>query len=211
MDEGMMDKFTHLTAVAVPIDMDDVNTDQIIPARLMRKPREGDAYGGYLLHDLRFEADGTAKNFILNRPVYRRAPIFVASYNYGCGSSRLGAVYTHYDFGVRAIIAVSFGDVFFNNCLKNGILAIRLPAETTAALRGQLHAAPGATLSIDLPRQVVVDTQGAEHGFDVDSFAKRCLLEGLSDIALTLQRADMIDAFEQKHRQTFSWLRLDRR
>jgi 3-isopropylmalate/(R)-2-methylmalate dehydratase small subunit len=209
MDEEIMDKFTRLTAVAAPIDMDDVNTDQIIPARLMRRPREGDAYGGYLLHDLRFDSNGQEKDFVLNQPVYHRAPIFVASYNYGCGSSRLGAVYTHYDFGVRAIIAVSFGDVFFNNCLKNGILAIRLPAETTDALRLQLHAAPGATLSIDLPRQVVMDTKGVEHGFSVDSFAKRCLLEGLSDIALTLQRADLIDAFEKQHRQTFSWLRVD--
>jgi 3-isopropylmalate/(R)-2-methylmalate dehydratase small subunit len=209
MDEEIMDKFTCLTAVAAPIDMDDVNTDQIIPARLMRRPREGDAYGGYLLHDLRFDSNGQEKNFVLNKPMYHRAPIFVASYNYGCGSSRLGAIYTHYDFGVRAIIAVSFGDVFFNNCLKNGILAIRLPAETTDALRRQLHAAPGATLSIDLPRQVVIDTGGVEHGFSVDSFAKRCLLEGLSDIALTLQRADLIDAFEKQHRQTFSWLRLD--
>jgi 3-isopropylmalate/(R)-2-methylmalate dehydratase small subunit len=202
-----MEKFVRLTAVAAPIDMDDVNTDQIIPARLMRKPRVGKVYGQYLLHDLRFNEDESEKSgFVLNQPAYRQARIFVASHNYGCGSSRLGAVFTHLDFGVRAVIAVSFGDVFFNNCLKNGILTIRLPAETTAALRTQLHDRPGANLTVDLEAQTVTDALGKIHEFAVDHFAKRCLFEGLSDIALTLKRAELIDAFEKRHREQFSWL-----
>ena len=206
-----MEKFSCLTAVAAPIDMDDVNTDQILPARFMRKPREGRAYGQYLLHDLRFSAqDEPRPDFVLNRPEYRQAQIFVASHNYGCGSSRLGAVYAHYDFGVRAIIAVSFGDVFFNNCLKNGILPIRLDAESTANLRQQLHMQVGARLSIDLSDQAITDTVGRKYRFDVDSFAKHCLLEGLSDIALTLQRVGLIEAFERRYREQMSWLHPDR-
>ncbi|MGE5526421.1 MAG: 3-isopropylmalate dehydratase small subunit [Rhodospirillaceae bacterium] len=204
-----MDKFVHLTAIAAPIDMDNVDNDQVIPARLMRKQRDEGGYGKYLFHDLRFEADGSEKaDFVLNRAPYRAAKIIVAAHNYACGSSRLGAVYTHYDYGIRCVIATSFGDVFFNNCFKNGILPIRLSAETTAELRRQLHALPGATLTVDLPSQTVVDTQGREHPFAVDAFGKRCLLEGLSDIALTLEREAEIAAFEAGHRRAFSWLPL---
>jgi 3-isopropylmalate/(R)-2-methylmalate dehydratase small subunit len=206
-----MDKFTTLTAVAAPIAMDNVDNDQVLPARLMRKQREDGGYAKYLFHDLRFNADGSEKpDFVLNQPAYRNAKIIVASHNYACGSSRLGAVYTHYDYGIRCLIATSFGDVFFNNCFKNGILPIRLPAGTTAALRGQLEARPGATLTVDLPAQTVTDADGVVHGFEVDSFGKRCLLEGLSDIALTLEKEGDIRAFEERHRRTFSWLPLQR-
>jgi 3-isopropylmalate/(R)-2-methylmalate dehydratase small subunit len=204
-----MEKFTTLTAIAAPIDTDNVDNDQVIPARLMRKLRGNDGYGQYLFHDLRFNEDGSEKpDFVLNHPVFRKARIIVASHNYACGSSRLGAVYTHYDYGIRALIATSFGDVFFNNCFKNGILPIRLPAEITVSLRSQLHANPGSELTIDLKKQTVLDPTGAAHKFNVDSFGKRCLLEGLSDIALTLEREDEIIAFEKRHRQTFSWLPL---
>ncbi|MGZ8266698.1 MAG: 3-isopropylmalate dehydratase small subunit [Burkholderiales bacterium] len=203
----MTDAFTSLTGVAAPIDMDNVDNDQVIPARLMRKQREDGGYAKYLFHDLRFDADGTEKpDFVLNRAPYRNAKIIVASHNYACGSSRLGAVYTHYDYGIRCVIATSFGDVFFNNCFKNGILPIRLPAETTADLRRQLHLTPGETLTADLPTQTVTDTNGSKHAFEVDAFAKRCLIEGLSDIALTLQREEAIRAFEERHRRTFTWL-----
>ncbi|MBI4193764.1 MAG: 3-isopropylmalate dehydratase small subunit [Betaproteobacteria bacterium] len=206
-----MDKFVTLTAVAAPIDMDNVDNDQVIPARLMRKPRGDGGYGRYLFHDLRFNADGGEKpDFVLNRPAYRGAKIIVASHNYACGSSRIGAVYAHYDFGIRAVIATSFGDVFFNNCFKNGILPVRLPAAVTAELRRQLRARPGATLTVDLERQTVTDTAGARHEFSVDSFARRCLLGGLSDIALTLEREKEILAFEERHRRSFSWLPLQR-
>jgi 3-isopropylmalate/(R)-2-methylmalate dehydratase small subunit len=206
-----MDKFVTLTAVAAPIDMDNVDNDQVIPARLMRKPRGDGGYGQYLFHDLRFNGDRSEKpDFVLNRPAFRNAKIIVASHNYACGSSRIGAVYTHYDFGIRAVIATSFGDVFFNNCFKNGILPVRLPADVTAELRGQLHARPGATLTVDLERQTVIDTAGTRYEFSVDGFAKRCLLEGLSDIALTLEREREILAFEERHRRLLSWLPLQR-
>jgi len=206
-----MEKFTTLKAVAAPIDTDNVDNDQVIPARFMRKQRSDGMYGTYLFHDLRFNEDGSMKpDFPLNRPEWLNAKIIVASYNYSCGSSRLGAVYTHFDFGIRALIANSFGDVFFNNCFKNGILPIRMAPEVTAELRRQLHAQPGAEISIDLPRQVVTDTLGAEHAFDVDPFGKRCLLEGLSDISLTLKREPEIAAFEAQHWQKFSWLPVQR-
>lgn len=202
-----MDKFINLTAVAAPIDVDNVDNDQVIPARLMRKQREDGGYAQYLFHDLRFNADGSEKpEFVLNQPAYRKAKIIVAAHNYACGSSRLGAVYVHYDYGIRCVIAASFGDVFFNNCFKNGILPIRLPAQAAADLRRQLHQNPGATLAVDLPSQTVADTTGTKHDFTVDAFAKRCLLGGLSDIALTLEREDEIRAFEARHRRTLSWL-----
>jgi len=202
-----MDKFTTLKAVAAPIDMDNVDNDQVLPARFMRKQRSDDLYGTYLFHDLRFNDDGSVKpEFPLNRPAWRNAKIIVAAYNYSAGSSRLGAIYTHYDFGIRALIANSFGDVFFNNCFKNGILPIRLLPEVTAELRRQLHANPGAELNIDLPRQILTDTLGADHTFDVDPFGKRCLLEGLSDISLTLKHEAQIRAFEERHWQALHWL-----
>jgi 3-isopropylmalate/(R)-2-methylmalate dehydratase small subunit len=206
-----LDKFVHLTACAAPIDMDNVDNDQVLPARLMRKQRSDGQYGRYLFHDLRFDDDGSEKpDFVLNRPAYRNAKIIVASHNYACGSSRLGAVYVHYDYGIRCLIATSFGDVFFNNCFKNGILPIRLPAGTTAELRRQLHAKPGAMLSIDLREQVVTDVEGRQHEFAVDSFGKRCLLAGLSDIALTLERVGAIEAFEERYRRSRPWLPLQR-
>jgi len=204
-----MDKFTTLTAIAAPIDIDNVDNDQVFPARFMRRSRRDSGYGRYLFHDLRFEEDGSEKpGFVLNHPVFRRAKIIVAAHNYSCGSSRLGAIYTHYDYGIRAVIATSFGDVFYNNCFKHGMLPVRLPAETTAALRRQLHARPGAELTVDLETQTVTDTAGNRHEFAVDPFGKRCLLQGLSDIALTLQREAQIRAFEERYRRAFSWLPL---
>lgn len=204
-----MQPFTTLTAIAAPIGMDNVDNDQVLPARLMRKQRADGQYAKYLFHDLRFDDDGAEKpDFVLNQPAYRDAKIIVASHNYACGSSRLGAVYVHYDYGIRCLIATSFGDVFFNNCFKNGILPIRLPAETTAAIRRQLHAKPGATLTVDLPSQMVTDAEGHGHEFAVDSFGKRCLLEGLSDIGLTLEREPEIAAFEDRYRRAHPWLPL---
>ena len=202
-----MEPFKSITAVAVPIDVDNVDNDQVIPARLMRKPRSEGLYGTYLFRDLRFNEDGSEKpDFILNQSPYRNARIVVASKNYACGSSRLGAVYVHHDYGFRALIAVSFGDVFYNNCFKNGILPVRLDESVTAKLRAQLHARPGATMTVDLERQVVTGPDGAEHGFEVDDFAKRCLLAGLSDIALTLEHAAEIDAFEHAYHARMHWL-----
>ena len=202
-----MESFKSITAVAAPIDMDNVDNDQVIPARLMRKPRSEGLYGTYLFRDLRFNEDGSEKpDFILNRAPYRTARIIVASQNYACGSSRLGAVYVHYDYGIRTLIATSFGDVFYNNCFKHGILPVRLDQAVTAKLRGQLHASPGAMMTVDLERQLVTGPDGAEYRFEVDAFARRCLLAGLSDIALTLEQAPAIESFEQRYYARMHWL-----
>ena len=203
-----MEAFKTLTAVAAPIDMDNVDNDQVIPARLMRKPRSEGLYGTYLFRDLRFNEDGSEKpDFVLNKPAYRNARIVVASNNYACGSSRLGAVYVHLDFGIRALIATSFGDVFYNNCFKHGILPVRLPAAVTAKLRAQLHAQPGAQITVDLEYQRVTGPDGAHHAFEVDAFARQGLLKGLSDIALTLEHAPAIEAFERTYYERMHWLR----
>jgi 3-isopropylmalate/(R)-2-methylmalate dehydratase small subunit len=205
-----MESFVTLTARAVPIDMDNVDNDQVIPARLMRKSRRDGKYGTYWFHDLRFNEDGSERpDFIVNQPAFRGARIVVASKNYSCGSSRIGAVYVHYDYGIRAVIAVSFGDVFYNNCFKNGILPVRLDERAVAALRQSLHAQPGAEISIDLPQQTVTGPDGTVYRFEVDPFAKRCLLEGLSDINLTLEHEKEIEAFERRHRERMSWLYQD--
>ena len=202
-----MDPFITLTARAAPIDMDNVDNDQVIPARLMRKSRADGMYGTYLFHDLRFNEDGSEKpDFVLNQPGFRDARIFIASRNYACGSSRLGSVYVHYDYGVRAVIAISFGDVYYNNCFKNGILPVRLDEASVVTMRKQLHAQPGATITIDLPQQTVTGPDGTAYRFDVDAFAKRCLLGGLSDIKLTLEHERDIEAFEARHREQMSWL-----
>jgi 3-isopropylmalate/(R)-2-methylmalate dehydratase small subunit len=202
-----MEPFVTLTAAAVPIDMDNVDNDQVLPARLMRKPREGKIYGTYWFHDLRFNEDGSEKpDFVLNRPGFRDARIVVASKNYGCGSSRLGAVYVHYDYGIRAVIAVSFGDVFYNNCLKNGMLPVRLGEATVVKLRRDLHRQSGASVTLDLPQQTVTGPDGTVYPFEIDAFGKRCLLLGLSDIKLTLEHEPEIAAFEQRYFQTRDWL-----
>src|SRR6059058_2113711 len=173
-----MEKFQKLDAVAAPIASPNVDTDQIVPARFLRKPRSG-VYGGFLFHDLRFDENGAEKSgFVLNQPAFRDAGILVAEKNFGCGSSREHAVYALWDYGIRAVIAPSFGDIFFNNCFKNGLLPIVLPAAQVAALQTELTQRPGAHVSVDLDRQEAVAPSGKSHRFEVDSFRKRCLLEG---------------------------------
>ncbi len=144
-------------------------------------------------------------DFVLNQPAYRAAKIFVANENFGGGSSREAAAIAFQAYGVRCVIAVNFGDIFYGNCIKNGILPIRLPAETVASLRKQLQERPGATLTVDLPQQTVTDPAGARHAFEIDSFNKTCLVEGLSQIDLTLRYKDKIDAFERRYRETVTW------
>jgi 3-isopropylmalate/(R)-2-methylmalate dehydratase small subunit len=202
-----MEPFTTLTAVAAPYDRLNVDTDQILPARFLLKRRTDPAYPTFLFRDLRFLPDGTEQpDFVLNQPAYRGAKIFVGNANFGGGSSREAAAMAFQTYGVRCVIAVSFGDIFYSNCIKNGILPIRLPDDAAASLRSQLHARPGATLTVDLPSQQVIDTQGDAHAFDIDSFSKTCLIEGLSQIKLTLRHSDAIDAFERRYRETVTWV-----
>ena len=202
-----MEPFTTLTAVAASYDRLNVDTDQILPARYLLKRRTDPAYPTFLFRDLRFRPDGTEQpDFVLNQPAYRGAKIFVGNANFGGGSSREAAAMAFQTYGVRCVIAVSFGDIFYSNCIKNGILPIRLSEDAAASLRQQLHARPGATLTVDLPSQQVIDTQGDAHAFDIDSFSKTCLIEGLSQIKLTLRHSDAIDAFERRYRETVSWV-----
>src|SRR5438105_12710881 len=196
-----MEQFQKLDAVAVPVSAPNVDTDQIVPARFLRKPRGG-GYGGFLFHDLRFDDVGAEKpGFVLNAAAYRGARILVGEKNFGCGSSREHAVYALWDYGIRAVIAPSFGDIFFNNCFKNGLLPIVLAAEEVAALQAELTRQPGARVKIDLDRQEVVAPSGNVQRFEVDPFRKHCLLEGLDEISLTLGHDADIAAFERRQAQ----------
>ena len=204
-----MEPFTRLTAVAAPIDLPNVDTDRIIPARFLRKPK-GPELGGYLFHDVRFDASGAERpEFIMNQPPYRPARIVVAAENFACGSSREAAVWALVAYGFRAFIAPSFGDIFAQNCGKNGALAVTLPHETTALLRAQIHARPGAEVTVDLPGQTVVGPDGSRHAFEVDGFLKECLVRGQDELALTLGYAEAIAAFEARHREAMPWLTTD--
>jgi 3-isopropylmalate/(R)-2-methylmalate dehydratase small subunit len=201
-----MDKFTILEAVAVPFDQADIDTNQLCPTRF-NKVEKGPRYAEVLFHDLRFNADGSEKpDFILNRPPHRQAGIIVADRNFGCGSSRESAVYALATFGIRSIVAPSFGDIFFNNCFKNSVLPVVLDDSACAAMRQQLHAKPGARIRVNLECQIVTAPDGRQHAFTVHPLRRRCLLEGLDDISLTAKFADAIDLFEAAYRREFSWL-----
>jgi len=200
-----MEPFTRVSAVAAPLDLPNVDTDRIIPARFLRKPRDV-GYGQFCFHDMRRRPDGTEDpTFVLNRSAYRDARILVAAENFGCGSSREGAVWALAGRGMRAVIAPSFGDIFHENCLRNGLLPVRLPAATVEALRRALHGAPGAAVTIDLPAQTVAGPDGTSHRFDIDPFRKQALLDGLDEVGLTLRRATEIDAFETRHATEWPW------
>ena len=201
-----MEAFTTLTAVAVPLDVANVDTDRIIPARFLHRPR-GPEFGRLLFHDVRYDADGRERpDFVLNQPAFRDARILVAAENFGCGSSREHAVWSLAAYGIRAVIAPSFGDIFFGNCFKVGVLPVVLPAETVAALRGQLHAMPGAPLTVDLQAQVVVGPDGTRHPFEADPFRRDGLLRGQDEIALTLGHEAAIAAFERRRALEAPWL-----
>jgi 3-isopropylmalate/(R)-2-methylmalate dehydratase small subunit len=205
-----MQPFTRLTAVAAPIDLPNVDTDRVIPARFLRKAQGSPGYDRYLFHDVRFDADGSEKpEFVLNQPPLREAKILVTAENFGCGSSREAAVWALLAYGIRAVIAPSLGDIFHQNCFKNGFLPVILPAATTAALRQQLHARPGATLSVDLEAQTVTAPDGAVHRFEIDEFSKEKLLKGQDDIALTLGYEAQIREFETRHRADMPWLPIE--
>lgn len=200
-----MQPFTLLTAPAIPLDQVSVDTDQIIPARFLGKSREEQAAA--MFHDLRFDADGSLRAGVtLNDPAYAHARIMVCAENFGCGSSRESAVTAMLDNGILAFIAPSFGDIFFNNCFQNGALPIRLPAARVAELRAALHARPGTTITIDLPRQTVMGPDGNINHFDIDPFRKDCLIQGVDEIDLTLSYEADICRFEVTQAAAFPWL-----
>jgi 3-isopropylmalate/(R)-2-methylmalate dehydratase small subunit len=194
-----MERFTRLEAVAVPIAQSHIDTDQIIPARFLKKPRK-EGLGQCLFYDLRFHADGLEKtSFILNQAPYWSARIIVAEENFGCGSSRESAVWALYDYGFRVAIAPSFGDIFYNNCLKNGFLPIVLPPPVVAGLLASLTGKPGKTLVVDLRAHTVTLPDHSARTFDVEPFAKECLLNGLDELEYTLSLMNEIARFETNY------------
>jgi len=196
-----MEPFISLTAKAVPLDLVNVDTDRIVPARFLRRPRS-DGYQNFLFHDLR-EAD---ESFVLDRPEYRDAKILVAAENFGCGSSREAAVWALGGAGFRAWIAPSFGDIFLENSFKNGNLAIVMRSDRVTQLRDQLRASPGCEVTIDLPSQNVRFPDGSVECFAIDPFRKECLLEGIDEIDLTRRYEKEMAAYEQRQREETPWL-----
>ncbi|MGH7013370.1 MAG: 3-isopropylmalate dehydratase small subunit [Stellaceae bacterium] len=201
-----MQKFTTLTGVAAPLPMINVDTDKIIPKQYL-KTIERTGLGKALFDELRFNPDGSEKpDFVLNQPAYRKAEILVAGENFGCGSSREHAPWALLDFGIRAVIAPSFADIFHSNCFKNGILPIVLPAATVAQLMDDARKGSNARLTIDLASQTVTRPDGQTVHFEIDQFRKHCLLDGLDDIGLTLKKEPAITKFENRRKQAQPWL-----
>jgi 3-isopropylmalate/(R)-2-methylmalate dehydratase small subunit len=199
--------FTRLTGVAAPIDLPNIDTDRVIPARFLRKPQGSAGYDRYLFHDVRFDAAGAERpEFVLNQAAFRPATIVVAAENFGCGSSREAAVWALMAYGIRVVIAPSLGDILHQNCLKNGLLPVILAADTVAGVRRQLHARPGATITADLETQTVTAPDGTTHRFEIEAFAREMLLTGQDEIALTLGYEAQIRAFEARHHSASPWL-----
>ncbi len=187
---------------AVVLDLVNIDTDQIIPARFLRKPRS-EGFHHYLFHSLRRTPDGALRaDFPLNAPTAAGAQVLVAGDNFGCGSSREGAVYALVDAGFRAVVAAGFGDIFAGNALKNGLLPVRLPADVVAALMQALQAGPGLEVTVDLEAQQVAWGGAAAHAFEVDPFAREMLLAGTDEIGLTLASVAQIEAFERRRGAT---------
>lgn len=200
-----MEKFTTLTAIAVPLPIINIDTDMIIPKQFLKTIKRS-GLGVHLFDEMRYDDNGKElADFILNQEPYRKARILVAGDNFGCGSSREHAPWALNDFGIKAIISTSFADIFFNNSFKNGMLPIIQPEEVVAELMEV--AEKGKEITVDLANQKIF-ADGKEYTFDVDPFRKHCLIEGLDDIGLTLQKSDAIRAYEQKHYEKEPWISL---
>jgi 3-isopropylmalate/(R)-2-methylmalate dehydratase small subunit len=201
-----MQKFDKLEGVAAPLPMINVDTDKIIPARFLKTIlRTG--LGINLFRDLRFNPDGSEKpQFVLNKPAYRKAKFLIAGDNFGCGSSREHAPWALEDFGIRCVIAPSFADIFYNNAFKNGMLLIKLAKEDVESLMRDAELGANAKITVDLQKQEITRPDGTVLKFDVDAFKKRCLLNGLDDIGLTLQKEKKIEGYEAKQKVEQPWL-----
>ena len=201
-----MDKFTKLTGVAAPLPDINVDTDKIIPADYLKTIKRT-GLGVALFSEMRYLEDGSENpDFVLNKPAYRESQILVAGENFGCGSSREHAPWAILDYGIRCVISTSFADIFFNNCFKNGILPIVLPQSDIDKLMEDAGRGSNAVLTIDLEEQEIKGPDGGTIAFEVDQFRKHCLLNGLDDIALTLQRDDQISDYETKQAAAQPWL-----
>ncbi|MBA5778611.1 3-isopropylmalate dehydratase small subunit [Stappia sp. F7233] len=193
-----MEKFTTLTGVAAPLPIVNIDTDMIIPKQFLKTIKRT-GLGTALFHEMRTKEDGSENpDFVLNQSAYRNAQILVAGDNFGCGSSREHAPWALLDFGVRCVISTSFADIFYNNCFKNGILPIVVSQEDLDKLMDDARRGANATLTVDLEAQEIRGPDGGVVTFDIDPFRKHCLINGLDDIGLTMEKAPSIDAFESK-------------
>lgn len=201
-----MDKFETLTGVAAPLPLINIDTDMIIPKQFLKTIKRS-GLGVNLFDEMRYDDDGAEiADFVLNQPAYRNAEIIVAGDNFGCGSSREHAPWALLDFGIRAVIAPGYADIFYNNCFKNGILPVVLPQDQVDAIMADAEKGENARITVDLEGQKVVTTDGTEYPFEVDAFKKHCLLEGLDDIGQTMEKVASIDAFETQASQARPWV-----
>lgn len=200
-----MEKFVKLTGVAAPLPVVNVDTDMIIPKDYLKTIKRT-GLGTGLFAEARYKEDGSENpDFVLNKPAYRNAQILVAGDNFGCGSSREHAPWALLDFGIRCVISTSFADIFYNNCFKNGILPIVVSQEDLDKLMDDASRGSNAVLSVDLESQEITGPDGGTIRFDIDAFKRHCLLNGLDDIGLTLEKASSIAAFEKANAQTHPW------
>ena len=201
-----MEKFTHLTGVAAPMPLVNIDTDMIIPKQFLKTIHRS-GLGKNLFDEMRYDDKGGERpDFVLNQPAYRSAEIIVAGDNFGCGSSREHAPWALLDFGIRCVISTSFADIFYNNCFKNGILPVVLPAEAVEALMDDARKGANARITVDLESQTVTGADGTEYQFEMDPHRKHCLLNGLDDIGLTLEHAPAIDSYESRIAQSQPWV-----
>jgi len=201
-----MEKFTTLTGVAAPLPLINIDTDMIIPKQYLKTIKRT-GLGRHLFDEMRYTADGAEKpDFVLNRSAYRKACILVAGANFGCGSSREHAPWALLDFGIRCVIAPSFADIFHNNCFKNGVLPIKVPQSEIDKLLDDASRGANAIITVDLAKQEITGPDGGHLRFEIDPFRKHCLLNGLDDIGLTLEKQDRIAAFEASRALAQPWL-----
>ena len=195
-----MEKFTTLRGVAAPMPMVNIDTDMIIPKNFLKTIKRTGLKDG-LFYEMRWTGDGQKKDFILDQPAYQNAKIIIAGPNFGCGSSREHAPWALLDFGIRCVISESFADIFYNNCFKNGILPIVVSPEDLEKLFDDADRGSNATLTVDLGNQTIKGPDGGEIRFEIDPFRKHCLMNGLDDIGLTMEKAPKIEAYEEKLKQ----------
>ena len=201
-----MEKFTTLTGIAAPMPLVNIDTDMIIPKQFLKTIKRS-GLGKNLFDEMRFNQDGTENpEFVLNQPAYRDAQIIVAGDNFGCGSSREHAPWALLDFGIRCLISTSFADIFYNNCFKNGILPVILPQDVVTALMEDARRGANARMTVDLNAQTVTSSDGQVFTFEMDPHRKHCLLNGLDDIGLTMEKAPSIDRYEAAMAQARPWV-----
>lgn len=201
-----MDKFTTLTGVAAPLPIINIDTDMIIPKQYL-KTIQRTGLGTGLFSEMRYNEDGSSNDeFVLNKAGYKDASILVAGDNFGCGSSREHAPWALLDFGIRCVISTSFADIFYNNCFKNGILPIKVSQEELDKLMDDAERGANATITVDLETQEIKGPDGGTISFEIDAFKKHCLLNGLDDIGLTMEKSEAIDSFEAKDKENRPWV-----